>query len=177
VGCVCHGKGIGVLLQAARQLSRWPVRFQLLGPMRSPELMSGLPENVEWRHSVPHREVADAMRAADALVLPSIEDAYPLVTLEAMACGLPVVVSDNAGTSELITHGIDGLVVQAGQVGSLVAAVQRLVEDERGRRRMGDAARRKVEAGRTWHRYGEDVLELLDGRRRLAHSAAGARPA
>lgn len=53
------------------------------------------------------------MREVDAFVLPSVEDAYPLVVLEAMASGLPVVVAENIGTASLVTEPGAGIVVPA----------------------------------------------------------------
>lgn len=50
--------------------------------------------------------------SADAYVGPSVEDAFAIPPLEAMACGLPTVVSSRAGVSEIVTHGVDGLVLQ-----------------------------------------------------------------
>jgi glycosyltransferase involved in cell wall biosynthesis len=160
VGNVCHGKGIRFLIEAARHLRSWPVRFLLIGPLRAPELLRGAPDNVEWMGGVVHDQVAEAMRRADLFVVPSIEDAYPLVTLEAMASGLPVIVSDHAGTSELVTPGVDGLIVKAGETPPLVAAIERLIEDDELRLRIGQAGRQKV-VGHTWDAYAERVLNRL----------------
>ena len=49
--------------------------------------------------------------AADAYVGPSLEDAFALPPAEAMACGLPVIVSNQAGACEIITDGVDGIVL------------------------------------------------------------------
>ena len=161
VGNVCHGKGIRFLIEAAQRLRGWPVHFLLVGPLRAPELLRAAPDNVEWVGGVLHNEVAEWMRRADLFVMPSIEDAYPLVTLEAMACGLPVIVSNQAGTSELITPGVDGLIVRSGATAPLVAAIQRLIEDAALRRKIGEAGRRKIAAGLTWEGYADNVLRRL----------------
>jgi glycosyltransferase involved in cell wall biosynthesis len=163
VGTISHGKGVRFLLEAARWLQAWPVQFLLIGPIRAPELLRDVPENVEWAAGVTHNDAAEAMRRADLFVIPSVEDAYPLVTLEAMASGLPVIVSDHAGTSELITNGVDGLVVEAGSAHALVVAIQRLLDDAQMRQSMGEAARRRIEAGCSWDAYGDRVLDRLQG--------------
>jgi glycosyltransferase involved in cell wall biosynthesis len=162
VGSISHGKGVRFLLEAARRLQRWPVRFLLMGPLRAPELLRYPPPNMVWTGGGSHREVADAMSRADIFVMPSVEDAYPLVTLEAMATGLPVIVTNHAGTSEFITDGVDGLVVEAGKTDALVAAIQRLQEDQQRRRSIGEAARRRIENGASWNAYGEQVLDRLE---------------
>jgi glycosyltransferase involved in cell wall biosynthesis len=161
VGTISHGKGVRFLLEAARRLQAWPISFLLIGPVRAPELLHDLPDNVEWAAGVLHDDVAEAMRRADLFVIPSVEDAYPLVTMEAMASGLPVIVSDHAGTSELITPGVDGLVVEAGNTHALVVAIQRLIDDAELRHAMGEAARRTIEAGGSWDAYGDRVLDQL----------------
>lgn len=161
VGAISHRKGIRVLVEAARRLRNRPVEFVLIGILQSPEVLRDAPENVHWRGMTLHGGVAEEMRRADLFVLPSLEDSYGLVTVEAMASGLPVIVSDHAGTSELITPGADGLIVPAGDVQALAHAIDNLLEDGYLRRALGAAARRKVEAGHSWEEYGDRILARL----------------
>jgi glycosyltransferase involved in cell wall biosynthesis len=167
VGHVSHRKGVPVLLEAARRLRSQPIEFALVGPVVSPEVLRDPPDNVRYLGPTVHGGVAETMREADLFVLPSLEDSYGLVTLEAMASGLPVIVSDHAGTSELITHGEDGLVIPAGDATALVQAIERLVQDDDLRAAMGAAARRRVEGGHSWADYADRVMGLV-GERSLA---------
>lgn len=83
---------------------------------------------------------------ADALVFPSLYDAFGTVALEAMATGIPVVISRQAGASEIVDHGRDGLIVENPRdPASLAAALQPLVADAARRRSMGETARVKAE--------------------------------
>jgi len=161
LGQISHRKGIMILLDAARRLSGRPMEFTLVGPLVSPELLRDLPSNVRWLGAIAHDDAAEQLRLADLFVLPSLEDSYGLVALEAMATGLAVVVSDHAGASELITNAVDGLVVPAGQVTPLVEALQQLVNDPHLRITMGNAARRRIEADGSWDQYGLAVLDLI----------------
>jgi glycosyltransferase involved in cell wall biosynthesis len=161
VGQIAHRKGIKILLDAARRLSGRRLEFILVGPLVSPELLRDMPVNVRWLGAMAHEDAADQLQLADVLVLPSLEDAYPLVTMEAMATGLPVIVSDHAGTSELITNGLDGLIVPAGQVTPLEEALRQLLEDQALRITMGIAARRRIENDGSWDQYGLAVLDLI----------------
>ena len=78
---------------------------------------------------------------ADVFVLPSISEPWGLVVNEAMAAGLPVVVSSKAGSAhDLVRHGLNGYVVDPMNVGEIVDAIDRLVSDTDLRRRMGAAA-------------------------------------
>ena len=86
-------------------------------------------------------DVLRAYLAADLLVLPSLFEPWGLVVNEAMACGLPVIVSDRVGCADdLVRHGQTGLVVSAGREIALTDALQQLVRDAPARSRMRHAA-------------------------------------
>jgi glycosyltransferase involved in cell wall biosynthesis len=159
VGQISHRKGISTLLAAARRLPKISIR--MVGPVVSPELLESLPSNVIYEGSALHQDVSSAMRSADLFVLPSLEDSYGLVTLEAMAAGVPVVVSRNCGTSELISHGESGMLFPAGDTSALVAAIDELVSSAELRARIGRAGQRKVLKGFTWEQYSDRVLQHI----------------
>jgi glycosyltransferase involved in cell wall biosynthesis len=161
VGQMSHRKGVRVLIDAARRLRDQPVDFQLVGHVVSPEVLDSLPENVRWQAPAVQTRVSELMRTADLFVLPSVEDAFGLVVAEAMACALPVIASDHAGASELITDGRDGMVASAGDVRALAAAIERLVESPDLRAEIGTSARRRVEQESGWSQYGEQVLDVV----------------
>jgi glycosyltransferase involved in cell wall biosynthesis len=81
-----------------------------------------------------------------------------------MASGLPVVVTDHVGASELVSHREDGMIVPAGDPESLAAGIGELVEKEDLRRALGRAARTLVEERCSWESYGERVLGHVDDR-------------
>jgi UDP-glucose:(heptosyl)LPS alpha-1,3-glucosyltransferase len=78
-------------------------------------------------------QVEQAYAAADALLLPTPYDAFGMVVTEAMACGLPVVVSREAGACELIRHGVNGLVLDDATSVEELAAHMRLLDSDRER--------------------------------------------
>ncbi|EQD56870.1 Glycosyl transferase, group 1, partial [mine drainage metagenome] len=166
VGQISHRKGVRALLDAARRCRELPVRFRLIGPMVSAEVFDGgLPSNVVYEGTTLPGGVAEAMRQADFFVLPTLEDSFALVVIEAMATGLPVMTTTNAGASELIEDGCDGLVVPAGDATALAHAIGRLVEQPALRQQLGDAARKKVQDAHSWEAYGASVLQAIDARR------------
>ncbi|QSR85447.1 glycosyltransferase family 4 protein [Methylacidimicrobium sp. B4] len=176
VGQMAHRKGIPLLLQTARSLVGMPIRFQLLGPVVSPEVLENLPENVEYEGAGLPERVAAQMRQADLFVLPTLEDACALVVLEAMASGLPVVTTTHAGSGEILEGGVEGFVVPAGDRAALREALIHLAEDPGLRRRMGEAARKKVEKAYSWETYGRRVLDALAKRKERPRSARSRGP-
>ncbi len=104
-------------------------------------------------------DIDNLYAAADALVLPTLYDPFPNVCLEAMACGIPVIVTEVAGVSEIITPGTDSFVVpDPGDPHEIASRLSRLL-DPRERAAVGQAARRTVEK-RPFQAYVKETLEL-----------------
>jgi UDP-glucose:(heptosyl)LPS alpha-1,3-glucosyltransferase len=113
--------------------------------------------------------------AADALVLPTPYDAFGMVITEAMASGLPVITTPMAGASELVTPGVDGLLVDsATDIDALSAAMRTLASDAALRARMSDAAVALM-SRHGWDGVAEQTLNAY--RRHIAGRAATARAA
>lgn len=177
--CVCqmaHRKGIPLLLETARSMAGLPIRFHLLGPVVSPEVLENLPANVRYEGAGLPEKVAVRMRQADLFVLPTLEDACALVVLEAMASGLPVVTTTHNGSGEVLENGVEGFVVPAGDRTALREALVELVEDASLRRRMGEVARKKVEGSYSSETYGRRVLHAIAERRERTRSIVGRGP-
>lgn len=164
VGQISHRKGMRLLLESARCLTDLPVKFRLIGPTVSAEVLDGLPENMIYEGPSPPGGVADVMRRADLFVLPTLEDSFGLVIFEAMATGLPVITTTHAGSSELIDDCRDGLIVPAGDKEALAGAIRTLVESPSRRETMGVAARKKAQDAHSWERYGQRVLSAIIAR-------------
>ncbi len=92
------------------------------------------------------RDVAELLAASHIGVLVSRQEGFPLVVLEAMRAGLPVVASDVGGIREAVTPGVTGLLVARGDEAGLRVALTALIADGDLRRRMGDAGRAAYEA-------------------------------
>ena len=133
--------------------------------MISPEVVAGMPENVRWAGARLQGGVGAAMRDADLFVLlPSVEDAFGLVTLEAMASGLPVFVTDHVGASELIFHRKDGMIVPADDPESLAAGIGELIERKTSEEHSAEQRAPSSRNGASWESYGERVLAHVDDR-------------
>lgn len=107
-------------------------------------------------------EIAQAYAAADFLLLPSRSETWGLVVNEAMACGLPAIVSDGVGCAEdLVQPGVTGFVYRAGSPEELAARLIAMAGDGEGRRRMGEAARVRVTSDYTVERAVDGTLAAL----------------
>lgn len=112
-------------------------------------------------------EIVGALAAADVVVHPSLHEIFPNAVGEAMACGRPVVATDAGGTGELLGRdGDTGVLVPPGDAAALAEAVRELLADPARRDRLGDAARRRIEAefplGRMIDRYEAALLAVIE---------------
>ena len=105
---------------------------------------SGSTDHVELVGAVPPNEARDHYQRADVFCLPSFAEGVPVVLMEAMSCGLPVVTTYITGIPELVTDGVDGFTVTPGRADRLADALRELTDSER-RREMGTSGRKKVE--------------------------------
>jgi glycosyltransferase involved in cell wall biosynthesis len=107
--------------------------------------------DVVWRQY--NSEIGHAYLAADIFAFPSLEEGSPLVTYEAMAHGLPVLVSPMAAGG-VVRNQIDGVVIPPYDEESWIDALQRLAESADLRKRLGDSARRQASEF-TWSKVGQ----------------------
>lgn len=109
---------------------------------------------------VAHSEMPDLYRSATVVVVPSRWEGFGLVCAEAMACGKAVVASQIGGLAELIEDEISGFLVEPENPAALADRVIRLLQDERGRQQMGQAARRRAERMFSYHVVVPQMIEL-----------------
>jgi hypothetical protein len=159
-GGISQRKGIKYLLQAWQLVRRPGWRLQLLGapPERLGSLATWL-EGVELLGRVPHAEVPGRMAEADVFVFPSLFEGSAVVTYEALACGLPSILTTEAGG--VARDGIDGLIVPAADPAALARAMITLGENPSLRERMSRSARNRAEAF-GWARYRAALLDAID---------------
>ena len=169
VGSLKPWHGIDVLLEAFRDLANDP-RAHLLVVGEGPEaraidaLATEMPDRVT-RVAVDHDEVPAYLRAMDVTVAPYPpgENFYfsPLKVLEYLAAGRPVVASDIGQVSELIDHGLTGLLVPPGDARALTLALQTVAADPDLARRLSGNAHRVATREHTWTQRAETILAEL----------------
>jgi glycosyltransferase involved in cell wall biosynthesis len=107
------------------------------------ELIAKAGSGVRHLGFVPHAKLHEAYQSADVFVFPSLAEGGVYVIYEALAAGLPCIVSANAGSA--VREGIEGFVVPVGEVAALAARLTQLAGDAALRRRMAVAARARAE--------------------------------
>lgn len=107
----------------------------------------GLKDHIRLPGALAESAVREQLDSAHLFALSSDTEAMPIVLVEAMAMGVPVVTTNVGGTTELVHDGENGLVVPPGDLDALVGAIGRIIADPELARRVGAAGRATVEAG------------------------------
>jgi phosphatidylinositol alpha-1,6-mannosyltransferase len=121
----------------------------------------GIADQVTFAGYVPRERIADHYAAADVFVLPSYNEGMSVATLEAMAAGLPLVVTRTGGTAELVQEGENGLTFAWGDVETLAQHLAYLAANREVVRQMGAASRRRAEQ-MSWDAVAARYLEIFD---------------
>lgn len=152
VGSLIQRKGISYLLQAVEMLGR-KVELTLVGRRFRPNpKVDRACHRWRWYETLPHWQVADLMLESDVLVLPSLTEAFGLVVTEALASGLPVIVTPNTGASEIIHNGQEGFIVPVGRADAIAESLNKLYEDRELLEQMSRQAQ-KTAAEMSWEGY------------------------
>jgi glycosyltransferase involved in cell wall biosynthesis len=128
---------------------------------------------VELLGRVSHGEMPALMAAADVFVFPSLFEGSAVVTYEALACGLPSVVTPNAGS--VVRDGVEGFVVRPRDVEALAARMEKIGSDRELRTRMAGAARARAMTY-NWPRYHADLVAVVEEITGLAADYPHCRP-
>jgi glycosyltransferase involved in cell wall biosynthesis len=161
VGSLIQRKGISYLLDAVR-LMKPPRKVQLTLYTRGQldkELMAGYGDlNMRIKEGFSGTRLANELHSADVFVLPSLAEGFGLVILEAMACGVPVIATNNTGAADLIDQGAQGFLIP---IRSTEAIAERLIwgmdhRDELAA--MGEAAAARARLF-TWERFKVGIRE------------------
>jgi glycosyltransferase involved in cell wall biosynthesis len=169
-GGITQRKGIKYLLEAWRLVRRPGWNLQLLGALPAETgPLEPYRDLFQWLGRVPHAMVPERMASADVFVFPSLFEGSAVVTYEALACGLPSIVTAEAGS--VVRHGRDGLIVPARDVAALAAAMERLGADPPLRAACAQSARSWAQA-HDWLRYHVAVIQAVRCVTRSAHEPA-----
>ena len=160
-GSLTQRKGLADLFAAMKLLDRSDVELVVMGaPVTSLDFYRKQFPNFRYEPPRPHAEVLALMRSCDVFVLPSIVEGRALVQQEAMACGLPLIVTPNAGGEDLIEDGRTGFLVPVRSPESLAKKIAWFADYRDALPQMSAAAQAKAR-DYTWQAYGEKVLATV----------------
>jgi len=169
VGNIGIGKGIPYLLEALSGLNLKNFELWLVGGL-SPEIKPILARysgSFTYKGFIPRYKLAEIYSQGSVLVMPSLQEGLALVQAQAMACGLPVVSTENSGASDLFTDGLEGFIIKAKDSRAIYDAVLSLYENPELREEMADNALNRVKAIGGWDTYGElmksNYIRLVSG--------------
>ena len=159
-------KGLDTLLNACSKLPDLPLKLFVVGgddPAVYRPLLRQLNLESHVRFLPLSDDVLSFYAAADLYVGPSLEDAFGLPIVEAMACGLPVIASIRAGASELVRDGETGLLLRDPKSpDELATLIRRLVNDQKLGHTLGQAASRFVLGNCNWDRNASCTRQFLE---------------
>jgi glycosyltransferase involved in cell wall biosynthesis len=160
VGQISQLKGISYLLKAYRSIRRPETILTLVGNFTgSPEALDSYREDFQYIPHVPYGVVPEIFRNADVFVFPTLADGMGLAVLEAMASGLPAIVTAN-GPGDLIRDGVEGFVVPIRDAGAIAERLEFLRANPDIRMAMARAARLRAEQF-GWDVYARKAADLV----------------
>lgn len=166
VGRVGPRKGVHYLLQAWEKLKLPEAELLLVGLNEFPEgYLEQYKQIINYVPSVPHASLNNYYSSANVLILPTLVEGLPLVVLEAMACGIPIITTPNSGVADIISNGVEGFIIPVRDVEALEEKLEWCYCYSLELAEMGKAARQRAEQ-LTWSLYRQRlanrVTEILN---------------
>lgn len=163
-GSITPRKGIYYLLRAFSELNLKQAELCVIGGAYDHAFKSILEKfltpNMRFIGTVPQNQLSDIYNQSSMFVLPSIADGFGMVVPQAMACGLPVIVTDHVGAADVVTDEVDGFVIPIRNIEALKEKILKLYEQPELTRAMGQAALKKADT-LSWDAYGDRLVKFL----------------
>ena len=142
VGTAGLGKGIHILAQAANQLGKTPYTYHVAGGVSDRIRFHPLMSELNFLGRIPRLDISREYEMADVLVLPSLAEGSAEVTYEALACGIPIITTAEAGS--VVRNEVEGFLVPPSDADALAARVRQIVANRELRERMAQSARARA---------------------------------
>ena len=177
----CEYKGLPLLLEAVNEVHRRgiPVRLVVVGEGDMKESYQasvrseGLASIVYFTGRLGGMELSKAYAGASLFVLPTSNDSYPTVILEAMSAGLPVISTMVGEIPTMVENGVNGFVIEPHDKDELVEKICTLLTDPAKRAEFSAAAQSKISQGFSWgqriYSYEKIFTNILSPRRTIVH--------
>ncbi len=166
IGRLTHQKGPDLLVEAVPHVlhHRWDAKFIIAGSGMRPHLeylaqRNGSAHAIQFLDYIPDEEYLDLLNACDIVCIPSRNEPFGLVLLEAWSAGRAVVATDAGGLAENITNFENGILVHR-HPESIAWGINYIINDPVGVRALGEKGRQTVEARFSWDRIAERTEEV-----------------
>lgn len=161
VGSLCVRKGVTYLIDAFKKIECKNIELVLIGKIEKglEHLVDNLPSNIKYIEYVPNNKLNEYYSNSNLFILPSLSDSFSLATLEAMASGLPIIVTENVGAKDFVQNDVNGYIVPIKNSEALKEKIVYLYNNTDIARNMGSEAR-KVALQVTWEQYEKRITEF-----------------
>jgi len=165
VGGLSVRKGVSYLLCAFQKLRREGKHLTLVGSV-SAEIEKTIEPfrcdpRITFMGHMPQPELKTIMSRSHVMVLPSVEEGLACVQAQAMACGCPVIASQNTGAEDLFSDQKEGFIVPVCDADAIADRLQSLADDARLQLRMSEAAMKRVKSIGGWGQYGQRMFDIF----------------
>jgi len=160
VGSMSQRKGLADLFEAMKLLKGEPISLSILGQPSMPmEFYRKQFAAFEYFTPCSNQKVREIMKTHDALVLPSIVEGRALVQQEALSCGLPIIVTPNAGGEDLVEEGITGHLVPIRSPGKIAEAIREMIENKSPKGEIQKLCQKKAKQYTCEH-YAQNIIDF-----------------
>jgi glycosyltransferase involved in cell wall biosynthesis len=160
VGSMSQRKGLADLFEVMKLLKKEPVTLSVLGQPSLPmEFYRKQFSDFKYLPPCSNQKVRNIMRAHDALVLPSIVEGRALVQQEALSCGLPIIVTPNAGGEDLVEEGITGHLVRIRSPEKIAEVICAMIENKKTKEEIRKLCQEKA-TQYTWANYAQNIIDF-----------------
>lgn len=171
VGRIEEEKGLDELIESFKicKVSGLKIKLKIVGKYMNSKYKNYISKkiqefkkDIEIIETVNYNQMPEVYKTSDIFILPSHFEGMPLSILEAMSSGLSVITTKVGGIPELITDGINGLLIEKGDITSLSQAIEKLNKNEEFRKKLGIEARRTVLEKYDWKIISKKILNAYD---------------
>ncbi|WP_159018150.1 glycosyltransferase [Algibacter sp. L3A6] len=158
-GTMTKRKGVHLLFEAMERLEN--VELTLIGPMADArDIIENNKTKFKYYPFMHHEELANKFREADLLVFPSYLDSWAMIVLECMACGTPVIVTENTGSKDAVLQG-GGKVIPVDDVDAIITSVK-AYQNNRNLLKEDGLKAYDTAQNYTWDNYYEQLNTLIE---------------
>jgi len=160
VGSMSQRKGLADLFEVMKLLKEEPISLSILGQPSMPmEFYRKQFSDFEYFPPCSNQKVREIMKAHDALVLPSIVEGRALVQQEALSCGLPIIVTPNAGGEDLVEEGITGHLIPIRSPEKIAEALSAMIANRNHKEEIQNLCQKKAKQY-TWANYAQNIINF-----------------